>query len=520
MKKLHFIITTLILSIFVVLTGCSSGSEDKYTCSPEKLDGTCPSDSVCNAGECISKDVACSTQAVLGYCEAGYHCENGTCMEDPFPCSSTHPTGICENGFKCEEGSCVEKTADISDYKIGVIGQKIDTTSRPHQLLDEFHFYLMDSNGRNVKQLTTEANKCINEFSCFISQDMRYFLYYVQNNDNSVGLKIANISDDYIVDFAGAAYITLKISGEPHFINGTSEMIYVDSSSIPWVTKYNMADRTSSQLVKFSTIVQDQDGNDVEVAIDGDILLSPDGKKLVYSIDKGYGSGEGLPIEIYLLNLDSKLTNKIYEYGRVNLSGIGLKYAGISDNNEKLAFISTADNQHRLHYVSLDGSDLIPVASQDPETSPLGVYLGPDYNSCDSIVGTQICDVTSQLFFSNDGRKIYFSGKTGKWTELSPKVNFYHFTFSTNSLFKITAESNFENPNSLPYKFEDASFGSVVFNPSVNYVAYVLPEAGNIKNNEVSYLNYNSTDILMEEKVLTKSSDIRELKIWFLKRDE
>ncbi len=519
MKKLTFIITTLILPILVVLSGCSSDSEDKYTCSPQKMDGTCPENSVCNAGECVSKDVACSPQAVLGYCEIGYHCENGTCMVDPFPCSSSHPTGVCENGFRCEAGVCIEKKADISDYKVGVIGQKIDTTTRPHTLLDEFHFYIMDSNGRNVKQLTTEVNKCINEFSCFISEDMRYFLYYVQNNDNSVGLKIANISDDFVVDFSGAAYVTLKISGVPHFIPGSSEMIYIDNSSLPWVTKYNMADRTSSQLVKFSTIVTDQDGNEFEVPIDGDILLTPNGKKLVYSIDKGYQSGEGLPIEIYVLNLESKLSDKIYEYGRVNLSGIGLNYAGISDDNQKLAFISTADNQHRLHYVSLDGSDLIPVASQNPQESPLGTYLGPDYNSCDSIVGTQVCDVTSKLHFSNDGTRLYFSGKIGKWTELSPKVNFYHYTFGTKSLFKITAVANFENPDSLPYKFEDAAFGSVVFNPLIGYVAYVLPEAGNIKNNEVSYLNYNSTDLAMEEKVLTKSSDIRELKIWFLRRD-
>ncbi len=522
MKKL-FVFLPILIAAFILNCGGGSSSDD-YTCSAEKPSGSCPSGKICNGGVCVSESERCSTEFPLGYCESGFHCESGSCIEDPHACDSQHPTGFCADGLVCKEGDCVERTADITEYKMGIIGQKIDTNARPNVLLDEYHYYIYDSNGRNQKKLTTETNRCLNEYSCFVSTNIKYFLYFMLNADNTITLKKADIGADYVVNFAAADIVTTKIKGNPVFLSDGKNVIYIDASGqFPWVVKYNMETKAKEQIIKFSTIVKDQDGNDVEVPIEGDFIVSHDGSKLVYSIDKGYQSGPGLPIEIHLMDLTTKTTNKIYEYARVNLSGIGVKFAAINYSLTKVAFISTSDNQHRVHIVSLDGSDFIAAADQvstNEETGvttiivELGKYIGPDYNACDSITGVQVCDIMSKLYFSLDDKTLYFAGKTGKWTEISPKVNLYKYVIASKELIKLTDKTKFEGET---YKYEDYTFLSVVFNPETGHTAYMAAVQGNIKNNESYYLDFNSTESTMGEKQLTNTSDIKELTLQFLK---
>ena len=525
MRKNLIILMISLVTLFLTYS-CDDEKSDK--CSKDNLTGVCDGELICNAGECVAKGDPCSASSPEGYCEGGLICEAGKCIDKNNACSAEKPDGYCEDNKICIDGACKSK---LSMYRVGFVAQTIDTDSHPSVLLDEFKYYTVDLNGRRKQTLTNDTLTCINEAACWSSPNMKFFLYLVDAGDDTYTLKIAD-NNSGSVDFAHAKVITEKFNTMigVKFLK-TNAFIYLKNKiitnsdgkqeMIPFIFKYDMDSKTSTELGKFAVegTVQDQDGNDVAVHFAGNnFILSGDGKYIVFSIDHGYSTPQErkLAVEVYKMDLVALTpAEKIYEYARVNLSGSGIKYGVITRDNSKVIFITTADLKHRVHVINLDGTSLIDAATQDPEANPLGEFIGPDINACSDIVGTQICEVLSQLYISKDNKDVYFAGKVEKLTELSVKANLYKFNIENKTLTNIT----------LGTALEDNDLHSIVFNMDLNIVTYLTKTKYFVKDNTPWYIDLSDTESIDEITGLKNfgatsiilSKDAKELKVEVLK---
>jgi len=359
MKFFYF---SMILVVSLFMASCGSTSNNK--CSKDNTNGPCDDDKVCNAGVCEAKGEPCSAQAPEGYCEKEeYVCKSGTCV-DARPCSIDAPAGICEDSNKfCDTGVCKDK---LSKYKLGAITQTLlKEDGKPYELLNEFHFEVMDVTGRNKRRITNDIESCINKDSCWPSDNYNYFLYLKDVGEGVYSLNIVDVPEDFNTDFTQSELVTTKLIREPVFLKDGKHFIYIENISQTNVVdlrikKYNMETKTASEIAKFALEreVQNQDGEMVTVNIPANnFLISEDNSILVFDFEEGYNS----PVEIFSLDLNNPTNPPVlfYKYVRQNSSGSGLNVGAISSDNKKLAFITDHDLQHRLHIAHLDTSDLI-----------------------------------------------------------------------------------------------------------------------------------------------------------------
>jgi hypothetical protein len=502
---LIFILTTILLTY-----SCSGSDSNDSPCSASNLNGSCDNGQVCNQGVCVSDAEKCSSQYPNGYCDGGNICQDGTCINKDV-CSNSNPNGTCENEAEfCDEGICQTK---LKKYKLGTISQTIDEN---HNLINEFHVDIMDITGRNKHRVTNDVQSCINKDSCWISPNYKYLLYLKDAGNSVYSLNIVDIPDDFNTNFTSSQLITTKLVGQPHFLSDGNSFIYIDNTSgAQMIKKYNMLNKSGSDVAKFSVVKQGQDSEGNPVDYDHpavNFAVSPDDKTIVFDIIMDYRV-ENNPTEIWKLDLVNP-TNApvmIYKFNKFNQDGNGLNWAVISQDSQDLAFISGAGLQHRLHLVRMDGSSLVedggdPVGA--PEGNPLGKYIGPDYNSCSNIEGTQICDMESDLYYSKYGNFLYFAGKVGQYSELSPYINLYKFDILNKNLIKITDENT---------DFLNAPMQTIIFNIETESAAYTMAQQGYIKNHDASYLDLNSTDADLGNTQITNTRESRELKLFFLK---
>ena len=479
------LVVLLISAIMLIFIGCGDDNESKKSdkCSKDNLTGKCDGDLVCSAGACVEKGENCSISAPNGYCEGGLTCKAGKCVDTTKECSSDNPTGFCDDDNICIDGECKSKT---SLFRLGFVSRKMDTSQHPSVPLDEYNYYTVTMNGRKKKLLTDGAVKCLNESSCWSSPNMKYFLYLVKAGENNYTLKLAN-NNNGKVDFASAVTVTENyISGMKFF--GDNLIFLKKKDGFPYIYKYNMSDKTSSEIIKYTILGKDKNDKDKEFIGSSHFLLSPDGTYIVFSVDYGYASpaDSKLAVEVYSVDLTATKpeAKKIYAYARVNLSGSGIKYGAITKDNKKIVIITTADTKHRIHTINLDGSSLIDPKTQKPKEDPLGEYIGPLHNACTDIVGTQICNIESQFFISKDDKSIYFSGRVGKLTELSLKVNLYKFDIASKTLINLTVDSRLENTD----------MQSVVFNTELDRVIYLTKNKTLASDNTPWSIDLNSEE--------------------------
>ncbi len=507
--KFYYLILISIISVLLYSCGGASGSSAK--CSKDEPNGSCDDGKVCSAGVCISKDEKCSTEFPAGYCEGDNTCQNGVCVNNSV-CSESNPNGTCEDSSEfCDEGTCKPL---LSKYKIGTISQVID---EDHNLTTEYHVDIMDIRGRHKHRITNDVQSCINEDSCWISPNYKYFLYLIDAGNNNYSLKIVDIPEDFQTNFASSEIVTTKLMGHPYFLNDGKSFIYIDiSGQNQMIKRYNMENKSATDIAKFSVVKQGKDGDGNPVDYDHpavNFTISPDNKTMVFDIMMDYRE-EKNPSEIWKLDITTQNATPvlIYKFNKHNQDGNGMNWGVISYDNQTLAFISAAGLQHRLHIVNMDGSSLVEDGG-DPvgagEGNPLGKFIGPDYNSCGSIEGTQICDMKSELYFSKDGKFLYFAGKVGKYTDMSPMINLYKFDIQNTNLIQIT-DANTD--------LKDHPMQSVAFNMETGNVAYIREQHGYFKNFEAWYLNLNSKEADLGKTQITQTRDLRELKLFFLKQ--
>lgn len=505
--KLFYSLLILIVTLFVY--SCGGSSSDK--CSKDAPNGSCDNGKTCVQGVCISKSEKCSSQYPNGYCEGDYTCQSGVCVSNN-ACSETVPNGTCENSSEfCDNGTCKPV---ITKYKIGAISQVIDEN---HNLTDVYHFDIMDTNGRHKHRITNDVQSCINKDSCWISPNYKYFLYLIDAGNDNYSLKIVDIPDDFQTNFASSEIVTAKLIGQPYFLNDGKSFIYIEKiGETQMIKKYNMENKSASDIAKFSVVKQgkDKDGNPIDYDHPAvNFTISPDNKTMVFDIMMDYRV-ENNPSEIWKLDITQKDATPIliYKFNKFNQDGNGMNWGVISQDNKTLAFISAAGLQHRLHIVNMDGSSL-DESGGDPvgkgEGNPLGKFIGPDYNSCGNIEGTQICDMKSELYFSKDNKFLYFAGKVGKYTDMSPMINIYKYDIANKNLIQVT-DANTD--------LKDQPFQSVAFNMETGNVIYTIEQHGYFKNFEAWYLDLNSTQADLGKKEITQTRELRELKLFFLKQ--
>jgi len=502
--KFFYLLLTFTMAVFIISCG---GDSETPACSEANPNGSCENSMVCNQGTCVSKDEICSETYPEGYCEGDNVCHAGTCISNKV-CSEAVPNGICENSAEyCDSGIC---KPELNKYKIGAIAELIED----HNLTKKYHFYIMDITGRKKHQITNEVQSCINKDSCWVSPNYKYFLYLINAGGGVYSLKIVDIPDNFQANFASSEIVTTKMLGTPHFLNDGISFIYIDNTTgQPMIKKYNMLNKSDSDIAKFSVVKQTMEQNPTDYDHPAEnYVISPDNKTLVFDIIMDYR--ENNPSEIWKLDLTnpSETPIMIYKFNKLNQDGNGMNWGVISNDNNTLAFISAAGLQHRLHIVNMDGSSLVedggdPVG--DTAGNPLGKFIGPDFNSCSNINGIQICDMKSELFYSNDDKTLYFAGKVGKYTDISPKVNLYKYEIENKTLIKITDENT---------ELTDHPMQTVIFNMSTQNVAYTRDEHGFAKNHDAFYLDLNSTETDLGRTQITDTRDLRELKLFFLKR--
>jgi len=537
MKFFYF---AMVLFISIFLVSCGSPDND---CSKDNLDGDCEGTKVCQAGECKEKSELCSAKYPEGYCEGDFTCKEGVCIDNNI-CSDEKPTGNCEDTNKfCDKGVCKDK---LISYKLGTIIQVIEEINNRPKVTDEYHVEIMDINGRNKRRITNDVQSCINEDSCWLSNNYTSLLYLKEVTEGVYSLNIVDIPEDFNVDFTKSEMVTKKLRGKITFLNDGKHFIYIEDVSPSAeqdliIKKYDMVNKTSIELAKFSISVNalddsgnpviDDNGNPVMVnASAGKYIVSKDNSTLVFNFDnpKAYNP----PVEIYSLNLNdlNQPPKLFYRYKRANLSGSGLEWASLSSDNKKLVFITDFDLEHRLHIAHLDSSDFIEsgllVEAENPKDNiPLGKFIGPTENACANIQGVQFCEMKSNLNFSKDNKFVYFAGRVDGGTELSRLSNIYRFDVANDTLEKVTNESieghNFKNPGDPGYvrnSFQDLPIKTIIFNMDTENAIYTIAEPGSIVNHDAHYINLNSKAKEMDLKTIAKTRNAREVKLFMLKK--
>ncbi len=345
----------------------------------------------------------------------------------------------------------------------------------------------MDTDGKNKHQITDNSHRCINDSSCWVSPDSRYFLYLKTSNNIQFDLYVTSIPSNFKMDYSKEALVAKDVKDfKPYFLKKESSFIYNDYSNKK-LKKYKMDSNTSEDVLKYESSPTN-------------FILTNDDKTLVYDdayhLEQDYG-------EIFKVDLNdtNAQAQVIYRYKGDRANGSRIASMTLSPNGEELGVMTIVNLDYRFQTIAMNGS------SYKEDVNSLNYkYIGST-NKCSSLKDFEICKLTSEINYSSDGKSILFAGKTGSYTAEFPKINIFRLNTSNQDIVSLTKNS----------KLKDSVMKWIVFNTDAGIMAYVLPKK-NDKTNFDAYYSEIFPKEGLELKKITQTSDSSELRIFFIKK--